>query len=46
MWCVGTGKRWSVGLSSVVFVSVCFLVNVSGRRLVGFNRETNLHRVN
>lgn len=32
------------GSHSVVFVSVCFLVNVSGRRLVGFNTETNLHR--
>lgn len=32
------------GLSSLVFVSVCFLVNVSGRELVGLNRETNPHR--
>lgn len=39
VWHAGTGKQPSVGL----FGSMCFRLNVSGRKLVGFNKETNLH---
>lgn len=43
VWCVGTMKLRSVGLFSAVFGSMCFLVNASGRQLVEFTTETNLH---
>lgn len=43
VWCEGTEMQWSVGLFSAVFGSICFLINVSGRKLVGFNKEINSH---